>query len=104
MEKGMILLITPSARAVECASALRESSSEPVEWVDSLPRALALLRKQVIESVQGPQLDRVVLLGIAQHLGVDLGNLIFAGLRQAVQEDPGVDADDETLVTLVEEW
>ena len=93
MKKGMILLITPSARAVECASALRESSSEPVEWVDSLPRALVLLRKQEFAAVV---LDEAVLEldsdggdVLLQHCGTAVPiyvNLAISGMDRLVRD------------------
>jgi DNA-binding response OmpR family regulator len=47
----MILLITSSARAAECAAALRQSSGEAVEWASDLPRASSALRAQEFSTV-----------------------------------------------------
>jgi hypothetical protein len=47
----MILLITPSARASECAAALRQASGEPVELANDFPRASSVLRTREFSTV-----------------------------------------------------
>jgi hypothetical protein len=43
---GMILLITPSAKAQDCARALEEATSEPAQFAASLRQAATHLRTQ----------------------------------------------------------
>jgi len=42
----MILLITPSSRGQDCATALKEATGEETHWAENLPQALAQLREQ----------------------------------------------------------
>jgi signal transduction histidine kinase len=93
MVMGMILLITVSARAVECASALRESTSEDVEWANGLQHAIAALRKQDFSAVI---LDEAVLEldsdggdVLLRHCGTAVPifvNLAISGQQRLVRE------------------
>src|SRR5207237_8825974 len=47
----MILLITPSARAQDCAKALHEATGETTQVADTLRQALAHLRAQEFSAV-----------------------------------------------------
>jgi hypothetical protein len=47
----MILLITPSARGLECSSTLQEATGEPTHWAENLQQALAHLREQPYSAV-----------------------------------------------------
>ena len=47
----MILLITPSARAKDCANALHEATGEVAEIADTLRQALTHLRAQEFSAV-----------------------------------------------------
>ena len=47
----MILLITPSARGLECATTLQEATGEPTHWAANLQQALAHLREQPYSAV-----------------------------------------------------
>ena len=42
----MILLITPSARGLECAATLKEATGDETHWAENLPQALLRLREQ----------------------------------------------------------
>ncbi len=89
----MILLLTPSARAVECASALHENTSQEVEWTDSLPRALALLRQREFAAVvldsSVPELEAEGGDMLLQHCGtavVVYVNLAISGQGRLLRE------------------
>ena len=47
----MILLITPSARGLECAATLKESTGKETHWAENLQQALARLREQTYSAV-----------------------------------------------------
>jgi hypothetical protein len=89
----MILLITPSARAEECARAIREATGEITQCADSLRRASKLLRadeytaivvdQHVVES--DPDGAEVLL----QHAGSAIpvyGNLAISSSERVVRE------------------
>ncbi|MGC2400320.1 MAG: hypothetical protein WA510_11075 [Acidobacteriaceae bacterium] len=42
----MILLITPSARGLECAATLKEATGDETHWAENLQQALLRLREQ----------------------------------------------------------
>jgi hypothetical protein len=46
MGKGMILLITPSARGQECADSLQNSTGEETRWARTVQEAATRLREQ----------------------------------------------------------
>jgi len=47
----MILLITPSARGLECAATLTEATGNETHWAENLPQAVARLREQTYSAV-----------------------------------------------------
>jgi hypothetical protein len=47
----MILLITPSARGLECATTLKESTGKETHWAGNLQEAVARLREQSYSAV-----------------------------------------------------
>jgi CheY-like chemotaxis protein len=47
----MILLITPSARGLECAATLKESTGYETHWAENLQQAVARLREQSYSAV-----------------------------------------------------
>jgi len=89
----MILLVTPSERAPECAAALRESTGEAVVVAESLPQATILLRKDTYLAVV---LDQLLLEAepleaetTLEHLGTAIVvqvNLAISGIQRLVRE------------------
>lgn len=89
----MILLVTPSERASECAAALHEATGEEVAVAESLPRAAALLRTEGYLAVV---LDQYLLETepheaetTLEHLGTAIPvqvNLGISGMERLVRE------------------
>jgi hypothetical protein len=89
----MILLVTPSDRASECATALHEATGEDVVTADSLSRAATLLRA---ESYLAVVLDQYLLETepreaetTLEHLGTAIPvqiNLAISGRERLVRE------------------
>jgi hypothetical protein len=90
---GMILLVTSSVRAAECAAALNQATGERVVVAESLPRATTLLRAECYLAVV---LDQYLLeadpreaeatlahLGTAIPVQVNLG---ISGMERLVRE------------------
>src|SRR5580700_7959208 len=48
---NMILLITPSARGLECAATIKEATGEETHWAENLSQAVARLREQSYSAV-----------------------------------------------------
>jgi hypothetical protein len=89
----MILLVTPSERASECAAALNEATGEGVVVAESLPRAATLLRAECYLAVV---LDQYLLETepheaetTLEHLGTAIlvqVNLAISGKERLVRE------------------
>ena len=89
----MILLVTPSERASECAKALHEATGEGVAVAESLPRAATLLRSECYRAVV---LDQYLLETephetetTLEHLGTAILlqlNLAIMGMERLVRE------------------
>jgi hypothetical protein len=89
----MILLVTPSERAPECAAALRDATGEEITIAESLARATALLRAECYLAVV---LDQYLLetepdeAGTTiEHLGTAIPvqvNLGISGMERLVRE------------------
>jgi hypothetical protein len=89
----MILLVTPSERAFECAAALKEATGEEVVVAESLPRAATLLRAECYLAVV---LDQYLLEAepheaetTLEHLGTAIPvqvNLAISGMERLVRE------------------
>jgi hypothetical protein len=47
----MILLVTPSARGIECAAAIKDATSHETEWAENLQQAMASLRRQTYSTI-----------------------------------------------------
>lgn len=47
----MISLITPSARGLECAATLQDSTGEETHWAENLQKAVARPREQAYPAV-----------------------------------------------------
>jgi hypothetical protein len=92
----MILLVTASARAGECAAALHDSTGERVEVAESLPRAASLLRSERYLAVV---LDQHLLetepseaATTFEHMGTAIVvqvNLAISGMERLVREVRG---------------
>jgi hypothetical protein len=90
---GMILLVTPSVRAGECAAALNHATGERVVVAESLPRASALLRAECYLAVVLDQYLLEAEPGEAEatlaHLGTAIpvqANLGISGMERLVHE------------------
>ena len=89
----MILLVTPSERAPECAAALHEATGEEVVVAESLARATTLLR---VEGYLAVVLDQYLLEAepheaetTLEHLGTAIPvqvNLAISGMERLVRE------------------
>ena len=89
----MILLVTTSERASECAKALNEATGEGVAVAESLPRAAALLRAEDYRAVV---VDQYLLESephetqtTLEHLGTAIlvqVNLAITGMERLVRE------------------
>jgi hypothetical protein len=92
----MILLVTASARASECAAALNEATGERVVVAESLPRAATFLRSECYLAVV---LDQHLLETepheaetTFEHLGTAIAvhvNLAISGMERLVREVRG---------------
>ena len=89
----MILLITPSARAQDCANALHEATGEVTETADTLRQALTHLRTQEFSAVvidqsfleTEPDESETVL----EHLGMAIPvhiNFAISGMERLIRE------------------
>jgi hypothetical protein len=47
----MVLLITPSARGLECAATLQDSTGKETHWAENLQKAVARPREQAVSAV-----------------------------------------------------
>jgi len=89
----MILLVTPSERATECAAALHEATGDEVAVAESLPKAVTLLRAECYEAAV---LDQYLLETepheaeiMLEHLGTAIPvqvNLAISGMGRLVRE------------------
>lgn len=89
----MILLVTPSERAPECAAALHEATGEGIVVAESLARAATLLRTECYLAVV---LDQYLLEAepheaetTLEHLGTAIPvqlNLAISGMERLVRE------------------
>ena len=89
----MILLVTTSERAPECAKALNEATGEGLVVAESLPRAAALLRAEDYRAVV---VDQYLLESephetqtMLEHLGTAIlvqVNLAISGMERLVRE------------------
>src|SRR5690349_6543357 len=90
---GMILLMTPSVRAQECAKALEETSAEPIDTATSLRQASTQLRSQEYSAVvidqslleADPDECDKVLLHIGTAIPVHI-NFPISGVERVVRE------------------
>jgi hypothetical protein len=90
---AMILLVTSSARAPECAAALNQATGERVVTAESLPRATTLLRAECYLAVV---LDQYLLEAdpreadtVRDHMGTAIAvpvNLGISGMERVVRE------------------
>jgi hypothetical protein len=92
-EIGMILLITPSARGSECASALEVAAAQSVHYAPSLQEAALRLRSQEYDAVvlDQPLLDADTEQGeiVLQHVGTAIPiyvNCAISGKERIVRE------------------
>ncbi len=89
----MILLITPSARAQECAAALEAAVHEPVQLASNLRQATGILREQEFTAVV---MDQVLLdaepdesEALLEHIGTAMPvhvNLAISGIERLSRE------------------
>lgn len=89
----MILLITPSARGQECATVLKEATSQETHWAENLQQALSLLREQTYDAAV---LDQFLLENepsesdqVFEHLGTAFPvhlNFAISGMERLVRE------------------
>ena len=89
----MILLVTSSPRAQECAAALRESTTRPVDVAESLHRAAKYLRTVNYSAVVVDQLlvdaEPVEAEMLAQHMEMATPlyvNFAVSGVERVVRE------------------
>jgi hypothetical protein len=89
----MILLITPSARAQECAAALQQATNEPAQVATALHQAATELRAQEYSAVvvdqslldAEPDASEMVM----QHIGTAMPvhvNFAISGIERVVRE------------------
>ena len=89
----MILLITPSARAQDCAKALHEATGETAQIADTLRQALAHLRAQEFSAVvidqsfleTEPDESETVLEHIGMAIPVHI-NFAICGMERLIRE------------------
>jgi len=89
----MILLITPSVRGKECASALQEATATGTDWAENLQQAAIRLRNQSFSAVV---IDQFLLDTepddadhTLQHLGAAIPiyiNFAISGMERVVRE------------------
>jgi hypothetical protein len=89
----MILLITPSQRAAECAEALKDNTAEEIVVADTLHRAVTLLRAEAYRAVvfdqhlfevEPDEVDTAM-----QHLGTAIPvqiSFAISGIERVVRE------------------
>jgi hypothetical protein len=87
----MILLVTPSQRARECAAALHEATGEKVVIAESLARATTLLRSEVFLAVV---LDQYLLETEGDQAGSGIEHL---GTAILVQVNLGISGMDRVI-------
>src|SRR5213596_1447530 len=89
----MILLITPSARAQDCAKALHEATGETTQVADTLRQALGHLRTQEFSAVvidqsfleTEPDESETVLEHIGMAIPVHI-NFAISGMERLIRE------------------
>ncbi len=89
----MILLITPSARAQDCAKALHEATGETTQVADTLRQALAHLRAQEFSAVvidqsfleTEPDESETALEHIGMAIPVHI-NFAISGMERLIRE------------------
>ena len=91
--RGMILLITPSARGPECAATLKESTGNETHWAENLQQAMARLREQTYSAVV---VDQFLLENepaesdqVLEHLGTAFPvylNFAVSGMERLLRE------------------
>jgi hypothetical protein len=89
----MILLVTPSARGLECAATLKEATGEETHWAENLSQAVARLREQPYTAVV---LDQFLLENepaesdqVLEHLGTAFPvylNFAVSGMERLLRE------------------
>jgi hypothetical protein len=89
----MILLITPSARGLECAATLKEATGEETHWAQNLAEAFSHLREQTYSAVV---LDQFLLENepaegdqVLEHLGTAFPvylNFAVSGMERLLRE------------------
>jgi len=93
MERGMILLITPSARGQQCAESLHAATGKETRWAQNLQEAVTLLREQAYSAAiidqflleTEPQESEQML----EHLGTAFPvyiNFAVTGMERLVRE------------------
>jgi len=90
---SMILLITPSARGLECAATLKESTGNETHWAENLQEGVARLREQSYSAVV---IDQFLLENepaesdqVLEHLGTAFPvylNFGVSGMERLVRE------------------
>jgi hypothetical protein len=89
----MILLVTPSARGVECAATLKEATGNDTDWAENLPQGVSHLRKQAYSTIV---IDQFLLENepaesdqLLEHAGTALPvylNFAVSGMERLVRE------------------
>jgi hypothetical protein len=89
----MILLITPSARGMECATIVKDATGFDSHWAENLQQALSLLREQTYDAVV---FDQFLLENepaesdqVFEHLGTAFPihlNFAISGMERLVRE------------------
>jgi hypothetical protein len=89
----MILLITPSARGLECATTLKEATGDETHWAENLQQSLARLREQsytvvvldqfLLENEPGESDHVLDLLGTAFPIYL---NFAVSGMQRLLRE------------------
>ena len=89
----MILLITPSARGLECVTAVRESTGDEAHWAENLQQAFARLREHAYSAVV---VDQFLLENepaesdqVLEHLGTAIPvylNFAVSGMERLLRE------------------
>jgi len=89
----MILLVTPSARGIECAAAIKDATGHPTDWAETLQQAVACLRKQTYLTII---IDQFLLENeptesdqLLEHAGTALPiylNFAVSGMERLIRE------------------
>ncbi|MFZ0320664.1 MAG: hypothetical protein WAL56_16185 [Candidatus Sulfotelmatobacter sp.] len=89
----MILLITPSARGLECAATLKDSTGKETHWAENLQQAVTRLREQSYTAVV---IDQFLLENepaesdqVLEHLGTAFPvylNFAVSGMERLLRE------------------